>query len=406
MVFASLTKEELLNITKGFKVLSKHSDKSKSGIATHMKFLTTIYYYPSAPTGIDAFLDVMITNLDIEISRAMRMTLPAVSSSVVNSVNTKIFFECLIPMTVIDFAKSLPNDTDVIEFTSLSGDWTSFTVSSGASIVKFNGVDPIYFPKKNSKSLIKTLDIPPDSLYNLLRGVTHVSVPAEKATKTFCSGINIKGDHGHNMLIFTATDSYRVAETSMSHPINADFEFTIPHETALILSEIVKNESSMISVHHAAGMVSFTTPDTEFIASLLATSFPDCQKFMVINSKYNLEFNNQEFIASVKQMRIFSKEERCIMEVKPNQINLEIKDDVIPMVVNEVHNAVLLDSTGVSKDSFSTAFVTSFVLNHLERLSPESSPYWSFQDGDTPSILVGEMDEDITSRYLVVPLKP
>lgn len=137
--------------------------------------------------------------------------------------------------------------------------------------------------------------------------------------------------HNSNLVV-VATDSYRLAEKTLSK-INKDINLLIPVSAMSDLLRIINDQSGDIKVSYDQQQVCFRVDDIELIARLIEGKYPDYKKLIPEKFSKQAIVSKKELLTITKISGLFSRE-------NAGSINVSISEDSQALSVKSIASQI------------------------------------------------------------------
>lgn len=130
-----------------------------------------------------------------------------------------------------------------------------------------------------------------------------------------------------DMLVFVATDSFRLAEKKIKIKQKLSFGgILIPFKNTLEIIKVLDGIDGDIKVTLQKNQISFTTTNIYLTSRVIDGAFPDYKQIIPKNSTTEITLLKQDFISSLKVSNIFSdKFNQITFNIKPKEKVFEIE---------------------------------------------------------------------------------
>jgi DNA polymerase-3 subunit beta len=330
-------------------------------------------------------LKIIATNLEVGIE----VKIPA---------KIKIEGKLTVPAKLINNTILNLND-DIVNFKKTSSNLKIYTKNTSV-IVKGNSVEEFPILPKFKKENIYLIKI--NKFLNGLKSVCFASSLSN--IKPEIASIFIYNKN--NNLIFTATDSFRLAEKIISEVDIDGINFLLPYKNSLELIrflEGLENQEESISLSFNKNQLLISSENFLFFSRLTEGIFPDYKQIIPKSFSTKVVLNSDLLTKTLKASSIFMNNlneinlivhpEDKLIELQTSNTNLGEYNSRIPAVI-----------TGkATKNKFNLKYLIEGI-----QQTPSSHIILQFNekdiDGkDKPLILKGENDESFI--YLVMPMK-
>ena len=212
------------------------------------------------------------------------------------------------------------------------------------------------------------------------------------------TGINIKIEN--NILIATATDSYRVAKKEIKlDKAENDVNIVIPVRNINELIKMLNSEEDNIELHIFENKVIFKFNNIIMMSSLINGVFPNVDQWIPEKFNLSVKVSLNELYDAIDRASLLTS------EAEKNTIKLEIKDSIgiissnIPEIGNVKEQLHLL--TEVDQE-FVIAFSSKYMMDAIRTFNSEFVNL-SFNSEIQPIIIRNPEDDNLTQ--LIVPIK-
>lgn len=221
--------------------------------------------------------------------------------------------------------KSLPEQP-----VEISGDGTAVKISCGRSVFDVPALDPADFPGLISRDGGASATIETASL-SALAARTSYAAKREKEGETvgktrIMECINLRCSDG--VIQATATDSYRIARSSMAAPDAPDFELNVP---ARMLSDFAKSAGGSVTVFGSERTVGLSSEDGTVVGRAYADDFPDCDRLMAIEPATRATFGRGYLLEALKRAAVINGSYPVVLALDDAGINVTRKSDAESM---------------------------------------------------------------------------
>lgn len=214
------------------------------------------------------------------------------------------------------------------------------------------------------------------------------------------SGVLI--DYQINKIKFVATDSFRLAEKTLSEnqfksDIKSGFKAIVPLKTIYEVLKIFNNNDT-IEVCFDENQVSFKNKDVEMVSRLIAGNYPDYDQIIPKKIDIELNVNKDHFINAVRLVSTFSG--------KNNDINLASKDGKVMEVylANQLlgENNYAVPAMVNGGDFKGVAFNWRYLIDGLKAVGSNNLVF-GVNGSNRPAII--KSADDASHFYILMPIK-
>lgn len=201
-----------------------------------------------------------------------------------------------------------------------------------------------------------------------------------------------------DMLVFVATDSFRLAEKKIKIKQKLFFDgILIPYKNTMEIIKIFDSVEGDFTVTFQKNQISFSAPHIYVTSRVVNGTFPDYKQIIPKNSSTNAVVLKQDFISSLKVSNVFSdKFNEITITIKPSQKLFEI----------EAKNADIGENTtllsgALTGEDVSAKFNYKYILDCFNSITSDSL---SLQLSGTNRAMVIHPVSDSSFMYLVMPM--
>ena len=241
--------------------------------------------------------------------------------------------------------------------------------------------------KVNSKKLLKLIN------------KTKFSVSNDE-TRHYLSGIFFHKTNINNILNLTAvaTDSHRLSISNLNLKNDIDFEpVIIPKKTIFLLSSLLENIDSEVSVSNDKTKVKFEFLNSVLVSKVIDGKFPKYDQVIPKENKKTLKVELDSFINSVDRVITVSSD-------KKEGVKMNISKESIELSVNDPNSG---DGKELIKSEFSSQDMTiSFNSRYLMDIAAQiegNDVIFKLDESGSPVIINDTGDND--SFYVIMPMK-
>lgn len=213
------------------------------------------------------------------------------------------------------------------------------------------------------------------------------------------TGINLK--IRDKKLIFTATDSYRLAskELAMDKLDIEDTDIIIPARNLMEVIKLLTNDDESLELHIFANKVVFKFNTITLMTRLINGTYPDTSKLIPEEFTLIVKVNLDKFYTAIDRASLLTNEE------EKNIIKLETKDNFlilssnIPEIGNVEEKVELLDKV---KNNIKIAFSAKYMMDAIRVFDSENIDL-KF-NGEIKPIIINDADESNLIQ-LILPIR-
>jgi DNA polymerase-3 subunit beta len=201
-----------------------------------------------------------------------------------------------------------------------------------------------------------------------------------------------------DMLIFTSTDSFRLAEKKIKIKQRLSFNgILIPFKNIIEIIKIFEDVDEDIKIILQKNQISFKTKDIYLTSRVVNGSFPDYKQIIPKNPTTKIIVLKQDFISSLRISNIFSdKFNQIFLNIKPSEKIFEISSKNTDIG----ENTTLIEAT-LSGENVLTNFNYKYILDCFQSINSDSLSI-ELSGNNKPMIIQGVGDTSFL--YLVMPM--
>ena len=175
---------------------------------------------------------------------------------------------------------------------------------------------------------------------------------SDKETRPILTGINLKA-HDH-ILETVATDSYRLAKTSIAIDSDCEFEVTLPAKTLNEINKIIEDESS-VEINVSESKVIFKFKETVISTRVISGAYPNTSKLIPASFEYQLETLAPALISAIDRASLLSSDRNNVVKLSmtPTSVSISSRSREVGSAKETIgtfnYNGVNLDISFTSK---------------------------------------------------------
>jgi DNA polymerase III subunit beta len=322
-------------------------------------------------------LTLSATNLEIGITANVR---GKIEEEGVFTVHGRLF---------CDYVNLLSGDNVGI---SLSGD--HLLVKSGNQQTKIHGLSAEEFPvipkiEGSPKIIVDSKDVR-ESLGRVLFAVSNSDARPE------LGGVLLR--FSENSLLMVATDSYRLAESSvlLKTKIPEPRDVIVPFRTMQELSRVLGNVSGELSIIIGDSQILFSFEEAELVSRIIIGNFPNYKQIIPTNKKSVVTLDKEPFARAIKSASLFCKQGL-------NHVSLQFSSGKILVSASssQAGENMIEVPADIEGSDIDIVFDYRFVLEGLSAI-PGSEVVVSLESGSSPCVFT---PKEKGYLYLVMPIK-
>ena len=218
---------------------------------------------------------------------------------------------------------------------------------------------------------------------------------SDKETRPILTGINLKA-HDH-VLETVATDSYRLAKTTISIDSDCEFEVTLPARILNEVNKIIENEST-VELNVSESKVIFVFKDTIISTRVISGAYPNTSKLIPPAFEYKLETLAPALISAIDRASLLSSDRNNVVKLsmKPESVSISSRSQ-------EVGSAKETISTfNYSGINLEISFTSKYVIDAIKSLGSDNIVI--LFNGDMKPFIIKNKDDD-SCIQLVLPVR-
>jgi len=319
------------------------------------------------------------TNLET----ALEVSIPAnIKKEGIVAVPAKIFSSLI---------SSLP-DESIIDFNSLNNNLILTTSKSSTTIKGYPPDDFPVLPKtKKGKSFVISAQDFVDGLKSVYYSTSLSEIKPELNSVYVYSYRNIP-------LTFVATNSFRLAEKSISYIFSDSVNFLMPHRSVIEAIRIFENETDDLKIEIDENNISFNSGGIKFISRLVEGNFVDYKQLIPSKFENTAVVSKKELIGALKSAAMFCG--------KLNELKIKIyqNENFIEFQTNnsDLGEHIVKFDGKIQGDDLSIVFNHRYLIECLPSIKTENI-LLKFSGENKPLLVTGL--DDNTFRYLVMPMR-
>ncbi|MBM7691426.1 DNA polymerase-3 subunit beta [Peribacillus deserti] len=191
------------------------------------------------------------------------------------------------------------------------------TIQSGEIISRLNGWNPADYPSLPNVEQAKSFHVPALQLIDLIKQT--VFAVSKNQLKPVLSGVHIAVSEAS--LIFSATDSYRLAVKKIDIHSDVEGSLVVPGSNMAEAAKLITHESGETAIHFTEHYIVFIINSISLYSRLIEGVFPNIAGIMQIQPKTKVTLDKRKLLQCIDRTCLFAREWRN------NNVNLEIQPD-------------------------------------------------------------------------------
>jgi len=298
---------------------------------------------------------------------------------------------------LIDILRSMPADQTV----SLTANGSKMTLQGGKSRFTLQTLPADDFPLvQEVADFGPAFAVPQKTLKHLINQV-HFSM-AVHDIRYYLNGILFVAE-GKNLTL-VATDGHRLAlaQATLETDIPKQ-EVILPRKTVLELMRLLKDggkdgsDDQPIEMRFAGNQAKFSFSGMEFVTKLVEGKFPDYNRVIPKNHKFNVTLGRQTLLSSLQRAAILTSE-------KFKAVRLSFEPGLLSIASSnaeqeEAKEEIEIDYNG---DLIETGFNVTYLMDALQNMSQDMV---SIDLNDSASSALITIPEQTGFKYVVMPMR-
>jgi DNA polymerase-3 subunit beta len=336
----------------------------------------------------------------------LKMVATDLEATISHWIGAKIDEEGAITVPARTLAEYIATSTD--ETVTLVSEGADVSVKGSRHFATIKGLPAEEFPIIPQVKGGKPIKVKAEKLKNAINCV--VMAAAQDETRPVLTGVllKVKGEK----LLLVATDSYRLAEKTISldgsAEMSSDFsqkgEVIIPQRTladvARVLSSLTAGESqdeTDVEIVAGENQVQFKFGEIEFISRQIEGAFPDYEQIIPKDFVMKCEIDKNEFVEAIKMANIFAREAGNNVKISVSE-----SDFLVSAISAQVGNSETHIKAVSKGSSLSVAFNARYLLDALTVMNAERVNF-DLSGSLSPGLIYSKDEEGF--RYVVMPLR-
>ncbi|AHF57142.1 DNA polymerase III subunit beta [Spiroplasma eriocheiris] len=221
----------------------------------------------------------------------------------------------------------------------------------------------------------------------------------EREKRIVFNGLNIRTDKANNLLVITATDSFRLACKKINYTSENDFDVIIPGKFINEIGKLLTENDDDIKMKISDKSVCIILNNTIIQSKIIEGKYPDTTKVIPENFVSLLTLNNRDLIKIIERASVLSNEAMTTI------VTLKIKDNkvFITSFTQEIGNSEEeIKDFRLSGTDQTITFNSKYILDALKSFKTKEVTI-KMIDETKPLIIVA--DEEPSLQQLVLPIR-
>jgi DNA polymerase III subunit beta len=219
-------------------------------------------------------------------------------------------------------------------------------------------------------------------------------------TRHYLNGIflHLTEAHGKNFLTGVATDSHRLASSSLEITNTSDFNSLIlPRKTVFQLCSLLAESSNQLKMQTSENKIKFTLGPIKLISKVIDGKFPDYKKVVPTTNDKTLLILSKDFINSIERVASVSLDRK-------EGVKLIINKDNVQLSVNSANSGEGNEKIRAefSSENLNISFNSKYLIDIASEIEDKNLKM-SLKDSVSPVLI--EDASDINSYYVIMPMK-
>lgn len=212
----------------------------------------------------------------------------------------------------------------------LTGEGRTVNIACGRSTFDVPSLDPDDFPGLMSPGEVFSVTVESASLASLAAHTIYAAKREKEgetvSKKLIMDCVNLKCADG--TIRATATDSYRIARSSIPAPDAPDFEMNVP---VRMISDFAKTAGASVTLFGSDATVGLSSDEDAVVGRAYAGNFPNCDGIIAIEPTTRAEVDRGALLDALKRAAVIDGSDPVILALDDGGINVSRKSDVESM---------------------------------------------------------------------------
>ncbi|SHG72852.1 DNA polymerase III subunit beta [Ornithinibacillus halophilus] len=292
-----------------------------------------------------------------------------------------------------EIVRKLPEQTVEIEADSN----LQVTIRSGKAEFNLNGQDAEEYPHLPKLQTDNSLELPTAVLKSMIKQTVFAVSTME--TRPILTGVNVTLKD--NKLLFTATDSHRLAVREMNiETVNMEeINVVIPGKSLNELNKILDDTDENVEISVTNNQVLFRAKHLNFLSRILDGNYPETSRLIPDQSKTTIHVKTKELLNTIDRASLLAKEEHN------NVVRLTTKgNDLVEIIGNSPEIGKVTEEIAVSSiegEELKISFSSKYMMDALKAMEADEVKI-DFTGAMRPFIIRPEHDGSILQLILPV----
>jgi DNA polymerase-3 subunit beta len=292
---------------------------------------------------------------------------------------------------LIDILRTMPSDQTV----SLESSQNKLILKGGKSKFTLQSLPAEDFPLvQEAASFGPVFSVPQKTLKHLLGQVSFAM--AVHDIRYYLNGILFVAEG--KQLSLVATDGHRLAFASATLDVEVPKqEVILPRKTVMEMQRLLSDADGMIEMQFASNQAKFSFQGMEFVTKLVEGKFPDYNRVIPKNHKYNITLGRQTLLASLQRTAILTSE-------KFKGVRLNIDPGTLRIASSNAEQEEAVDELDIdfNGDSIEIGFNVTYLIDVLTNMDQEMV---NVELSDSNSSALITIPDNTDFKYVVMPMR-
>jgi DNA polymerase-3 subunit beta len=292
---------------------------------------------------------------------------------------------------LIDILRTMPADQTV----SLESSQNKLILKGGKSKFTLQSLPAEDFPLvQEAASFGPAFSVPQKTLKSLLGQVSFAM--AVHDIRYYLNGILFVAEG--KQLSLVATDGHRLAYASATLEVEVPKqEVILPRKTVMEMQRLLSDADGLIDMQFASNQAKFSFQGMEFVTKLVEGKFPDYNRVIPKNHKYNITLGRQTLLASLQRTAILTSE-------KFKGVRLNIDPGTLRIASSNAEQEEAVDELDIdfNGDNIEIGFNVTYLIDVLTNMGQEMV---NVELSDSNSSALITIPDNTHFKYVVMPMR-
>lgn len=278
---------------------------------------------------------------------------------------------------------------------SLHGETTALEVVSGHYSSSIQGMAPDEFPSLPDVEDASPINLKAGVLREALSQVV-IATSSDESRPVF-TGVLLNATS--DSLVFTATDSYRLAEKTIKIKTKKEDEkVIIPAKAVQEIIRILSDDNEDVELFLDDSQIKLKTQTVSLVSRLIDGQFPSYQQLIPESSDTSIEVSSEEFARITKIASLFAREAAGSITLQADEEKQQLAIHSVASQVGE-NNSV---AEGKIEGEGSVSLNSRYIIDALNVMDGETS-FFRFSGKLSPCVLTSKGQDDYV--HVIMPLR-